>query len=478
MILKKIAFLVITIYFSLVNCFGQDWLPFNDTLIYFYRASDTGDYFTLRTKQKTVTGAETKIHFVDNYIVCDTAFAYTNPTYYAQNGSILGDSMVVVEDTIWIDNAVRFVNNMTLGETLPFSSIESTEITYVNKVDTIIFDMPDSVKYYHISDGTRLIQSKNFGLIHYPKQNLEPFIYYELVGIDHYVGLNFDHHNEIFNFEIGDQFFYRNSFYSGMYDLYETFYTKMVVLDKYILDGKFYYDVTINGGHHYGYPLSIVGNTPYDYPGERVRFGRGCEGQSSYSYPNVMEDGNVYRANLGHGYSISPETGNIVQVIGYKDIADEYRTMSVKVDLSTYNHYVFYPPDHDLLKIADNGTYYTVIYEESFGMVFFSGNAFESSHRQVLIGTIKSGDTLGIVNASILEEQLIQLNLFPNPAKDLLYFTEQLSSIVIIDMTGKQVLFEEEIKNQLAINQLEAGTYLIFGTNLIGERKFTRFAKI
>lgn len=299
-----------------------------------------------------------------------------------------------------------------------------------------------------------------------------------MVGIDHYVGLNFDHHNEIFNFEIGDQFFYRNSFYSGIYEEYETFYTKMIVLDKYLIDSKFFYDVTINGGHHFGYPLSIVGNTPYDYPGERVRYCRGCEGQSSFSYPNVMEDGNVYRANLGHGYSISPETGNIVQVIGYKEIADDYRTLSVKVDLSTYSHYVFYPPDHDLLKIADNGTYYKVIYEESFGMVFFSGKAFESSHGQVLVGAIKSGDTLGIVNAFIPEDQLIQLILFPNPANEFLYFNEELSSLAIFDLSGKQVLFVDEITYQLAINQLEAGSYLIFGTNLIGERKFGKFAKI
>lgn len=478
---KKITFLITTIYFSLHNCYGQDWLPFNDTLIYFYRASDTGDYFTLRTKLKTVTGEETKIHFVDNYIVCDTAFAYTNPTYYAKNGSILGDSMVVVSDTIWIDNSVRFINNMTLGETLPFSSIESTDITYVSKVDTIIFDVTDSVKYYNISDGTQLIQSKNFGLIYYPKQNLEPLIYYELVGIDHYVGLNFDHHNEIFNFEIGDQFFYTTSYYSVFYEIYESERSKMMVLDKYMIDGKFYYDVNIDGSFHSNYPNDVYGNSPYDYPGERVRYCRGCDGMNSIAYPYVMEEDNEYIGSLGHGYTTSPETGNMVQVVGYKDIVDYYTTFESgnKVELSSFSQYIFYPYSQDvLLAKSDMESSYETIYEEGYGMVRFSGTVFEMGHSKYLRGAIKSGDTLGIINASIVEDELIQLNLFPNPTKDILHFTEQFSSIVIIDMTGKQVLFEDEITYQLAINQLEAGSYLIFGTNLTGERKFGKFAKI
>lgn len=479
--MKKITLSILALYVSLFNCYGQDWRPYNDTLVYFYSASNTGDYFTLRTKLITVLGEETKIHFADNYIPCDTTLGPEGTSlYYAQNGSVLGDSLVIVNDTTWFDSFRRFVNTMSIGETLLYSSFDGTEITYLGSSDTILFDIPDSVKYYAISDGSQLIQSKSFGFIQYPKPHIDSTITYELVGIENYVGMSFDHHNEIFDFEVGDKFYYSNSFYSVFYEIWDANYSKMEVLNKYVIDGKYYYDVRIDGYLYSNYPELDFGNTSYDYPGEQVQFCRACDGISSLPFTYLISGENEYLRNIGHSYVESPETGNIIQVVGYGKIKDTYTTFGVgnKVVLNSVKQYEFYPYDEDELLNIEGFDGYEVISEEGFGMVYFNASIGEMGHYRHLIGAIKSGDTLGIVNASLYEDQMIRLNLFPNPATDLVYLGEELSSITIVDMMGKQIMYFEKSMSQIDISELETGTYIIYGTNLFGDLKLARFSKI
>jgi hypothetical protein len=478
--MKNFFISLLVLFFAEFQLYGQDWNPFNDSLVYFYQASNTGNYFTLRTKTKTISGDETKIHFVDNYIPCDTLFPDGYQLFYAKNGSILGDSMVVVADTIWLENGVRFENNMTLGETLPFSLIDGTSITYSGISDTLIFDLPDSVRYYTISDGTELIQSKNFGIIHFPKQNSDLFISYKLVGIENSVGLNFDHHNEIFDFEVGDKFFYRNSYYSVFYEIWDSYNSKMTVLDKYEIDGKFYYNVYIDGEYISNYPATVFGNTAYDYPGEQVKYCRGCDGISNTAFEYVLGDDNEYLVNVGHNYITSPEIEeNVLQVVGFGAIEDGYTTFNSSEGFGTSPlpslHFDYYPYDQDQLLGIFSSDAYSIIYEEGFGLVFLNATNFESGHYRELSGAIKSGDTLGIINLDIEEEKMQDLNLFPNPASDILNFDQPLSDIKITDVSGKQVLFVGTTSNQINISDLEAGTYYISGVTLVGDLRTKRF---
>jgi hypothetical protein len=441
--MKNVIISLLVLFFAGFQLHGQDWNPFNDSLVYFYQASNTGNYFTLRTKTKTISGDETKIHFVDNYIPCDTLFPDGLQLYYAKNGSILGDSMMIVADTIWLENGVRFENNMTLGETLPFSLIDGTSITYSEISDTLIFDLPDSVKYYSISDGTELIQSKNFGIIHFPKQNSDLSISYKLVGIENSVGLNFNHHNEIFDFEIGDKFFYRNAYYSVFFEIWDSYNSKMTVINKYEIDNKYYYEVVVDGDYISNYPATVFGNTTYDYPGEQVKYCRGCDGISNMAFEYVLGDDNEYLVNIGHNYITSPEIEeNVLQVVGFGSVKDEYTTFNSSAGFGMYSlHFDYYPFDEDQLLRRISYDSYGLIYEEGFGLVYLDAINFESGHHRELSGAIKSGDTLGIINLGIEEEKLQSFNLYPNPALDIINFDQPLSDIKITDVSGKQVLF-------------------------------------
>jgi hypothetical protein len=480
--MKYLTLLILALLSTISKVHGQDWKPYNDTLIYYYQASNTGDYFTLRTETKTVIGDETHIQFVDNIIPCDTiAHPDGHQLYYDHNGSVLGDSMVVLEDNIWIDNTVQFTTNMTLGDTLPFSITAGTEITYLSAVDTIIFDTPDSVKYYVISDGTQLIQSKNFGLIHYPKQNSDSLITYELVGIENIVGLSFDHHNEIFDFEIGDKFYYYNSYFSVFFDVWGSNYSTMRILDKHEIDGRYYYNVNIDGNYIADYPRTYGEDPPFDHPGETVQYCRGCDGISSIAFPQVMQENNEYFSGirLGHNYTLSPESGNILQVVGFGSVEDSYTTLGFtgSVDWNTTKHYNFYPSDEAELLKRISGDYYHVVYEEGLGMVFFDGSGFEDGHTRKLKGAIKSGDTLGVVDLSIIEQELNDFNLYPNPSEGSVSFDQDLSQIKVFDLLGNQVLFIEETCSLIDLGHLESGNYLIVGISISGVLKSARIVK-
>jgi hypothetical protein len=82
---------------------------------------------------------------------------------------------------------------------------------------------------------------------------------------------------------------------------------------------------------------------------------------------------------------------------------------------------------------------------------------------------------LGIINLDIEEEKMQDLNLFPNPASDILNFDQPLSDIKITDVSGKQVLFVGTTSNQINISDLEAGTYYISGVTLVGDLRTKRF---
>ena len=466
--------------FTILNALGQDWQFYNSDRVYFFQASNTDDYFTLRTKSLNLMGDTTIIHFVDNYIPCDTSFTDDGqPLFYAQNGSVLGDSLLIVGDSVRLDHFVHFFNNMELGDTLPFSYFDNTEITFTSISDSLVFDTEDSVKYYHISDGTQLIQSKNFGVLHYPKQHMDSLIHYTLVGIENLGGTQFDHHNTFFDFEVGDKFYYHNSYYSVFYEIWDSYYSQMTILNKNEVDGRYYYDCYIDGHFIVNYP-NIFGGLAYDYPGENVPICRGCEGISNVAFNIVLDEANAFIFEVGQRYVVSPETGEIMQVVGHSNVRDTYTTFGSgeKVPYDSELFYGFYPYDSDEFYQIDlfDGNY-EILYEKGLGMVSLKASNFESSHRRRLLGAVKSGDTLGVIDLGIKDYLSQNINLYPNPTTEWINFNEELSSVMVMDLTGKKVALFPELTDRISVSHLPAGIYMIEAVNKEGIRVFSRFVK-
>ncbi len=66
-------------------------------------------------------------------------------------------------------------------------------------------------------------------------------------------------------------------------------------------------------------------------------------------------------------------------------------------------------------------------------------------------------------NTSLSENELFKLNLYPNPAQDILFIEseELIKSIKIVDLAGKIVTIKNNSKSKLNINQLKSGLYVI-----------------
>jgi hypothetical protein len=464
---------------------AQNWSVFNDTLTYYYQASNTGEYFTLRTDSLEMGIADTSIFFVDNYIPNDTVDLDEDEEYYSYNGSILGESVKFGFDTLYIGIDNRLYRSMLLGETRLFSASDSRFITYSSTTDTILFEIEDSVRYYTISDGSRIILSKSFGLLEYPKQNSDLAIYYSLVGIEGIVGLSFDHHNQFFDFEIGDVFMYLENyrFYVGdsEFDEYTT-KNSVYILDKFLIDGHYHYQVNSYGGDYLIYPPLFEDNPLFDHPGEQVIY---CRANDVYSYvvddpydDFLIDDEKFTEDHLGHHYEITTE-GNLVQIVGAKNLA-EYETFKVNYD------------DYDMYSMISEGLRYNelvdnvfeldypqtfAVYEEGYGITYFFWSGGFSNHlSKSLYAAIKSGDTLGTIDLSIPEQNMASLNFYPNPTTNAVYLESHLSDIIIFNSTG-QMMVSEGDGSEINVSILPAGTYLLRGTDNFGILRYGKFVK-
>ncbi len=67
-------------------------------------------------------------------------------------------------------------------------------------------------------------------------------------------------------------------------------------------------------------------------------------------------------------------------------------------------------------------------------------------------------------SAAVADNEIMSFSLYPNPAKETLFINSShtVSSIVIFDITGKQVLQLAELtNNQVNISNLNPGVYMV-----------------
>ncbi|WP_418251505.1 T9SS type A sorting domain-containing protein [Flavobacterium covae] len=67
--------------------------------------------------------------------------------------------------------------------------------------------------------------------------------------------------------------------------------------------------------------------------------------------------------------------------------------------------------------------------------------------------------------------------LYPNPVKEVLYFSEDLENITIYNGEGKLVLKNEQNMNTMNLSDLPKGIYLLSGENKTGYKVFKKIVK-
>lgn len=471
--------LVIAIFISLFT-YSQDWQIYISSRVYFYHSSETGDDYTIRADSLTISDLDSVFYFHDNFVPTDSTGSRL--LYNINHGSLWGDSLKINGDSLQYGDGLLFLNNQEIGNTWLYNEALGIEITYTGTTDSLVFDELDSVRYYKLSDGSEIIQSKAFGMLKFPCI-YQLVISYQLVGIEHEVGLNFNHHNEIYDFEIGDRFVYRVGFgnwMDGDTHIYNS-YRWMTVVNKFEIDGLNYYSISTYAGDLYYeiYPVIYEDATLYNYPGEQVDYCITPDLYYDYWMNAILLAGEKYWEVLGHNYMTSEE-GKLVHLVGSDSASfNPYHTFggtSLTGSTSGLSYESFDGGELNI-RMQPNVSYAT--YEAGFGLTHFDWSGFESHLRKDLIGAIKSGDTLGYYFELGLQETVVQnFIIYPNPSANILYFDISLGSKKIYSLDGKCVMLEEPITNDMYIESLSPGTYILRGSDIFGNlfrSEFTKF---
>jgi hypothetical protein len=96
-------------------------------------------------------------------------------------------------------------------------------------------------------------------------------------------------------------------------------------------------------------------------------------------------------------------------------------------------------------------------------------------------GVIAKYDPTGCMGPyALLNEETVlsDLLIYPNPSTGAVYFKENLLSITLFDLSGKQVFYMENVSGHIDISALRSGMYIINATNLDGDQKIGRLVNL
>ena len=101
-----------------------------------------------------------------------------------------------------------------------------------------------------------------------------------------------------------------------------------------------------------------------------------------------------------------------------------------------------------------------------------------------VIGITNNSNTTSLyrlnLNSSTLANQEITksvIKIYPKPTKSILYFSQELSEIKVVDMLGKQVYSKKEKTQNICVEKIPNGTYLIIAKNKMGGDFSEKFIK-
>ncbi|WP_374445839.1 T9SS type A sorting domain-containing protein [Epilithonimonas sp.] len=109
-----------------------------------------------------------------------------------------------------------------------------------------------------------------------------------------------------------------------------------------------------------------------------------------------------------------------------------------------------------------------------------NGYGFTGYVAAVYAGNIESERipfTVNGVALSVNDIKSTTLNIFPNPAKDFLNFSQEISNIKITDLFGKVVQQISNSEKSINVSKLAKGTYIISATTQTGEIIKKKFIK-
>lgn len=462
-------FFTISLFVNSLICSAQNWnlIQLNDKHHFFKEGGEIPKH-TMFVDSFHVSGSDTTFYLNRFFLPCDTCsedgYFLDNQPGFLQceiHKKASGMQVLMNPDTYFIQVTG------TVGDTWWFDNVQ-TQQAEVKALETKqVFGETDSVMTIAI-DGTNQIElSKNHGVLKY--------FDYTIGGLEYaQKGEWIPGFNEIYDFQVGDVFFYETSnleFNAGECD--RNIYLKQTIKEINRNGDTLWIKLDNKKRHPQSYTCPEIENF------ESIKILINDKHLSnSYHNEKVMINSNDYFPGNGNtkagGYFINTrvmyddhlnpnllvENRKIVKSIGYTIEDSIYPFTEILPGLfKLYTDYSHIPYN------------WKKLYVEGLGKTLDSYSQFESGHLQSLLGFVKNGDTTGVVypDSYMLDfpedkTDILKPEVYPNPSHG--NFSVDLEKpefeVNIYAVNGKLMdSFTANSNKVYPLNYLENGLYLV-----------------
>ncbi len=470
---KQLFTFVFLALFAHVYC--QNWQPLTRSDIFHFKHKDS-PFITQSVWVNNFTATNQGdttfyLNLIANHFL--NPLSPTSPNYQCMEGlayhlpHFLQKEAVKQADSTWVFQSPTmsyfFKPFAQLNDSWLFEANNNVTATVV-AIDTLqLIGQSDSVKKIFLSTGDSIFLSKNFGLLRFP--TFDSTLYVEWAGIQtRSLGDTIFHYKEIFDFEVGDVFYYNaymgmgggtgfpGSFYTNIYQkIKATVTNKVSSLNN--LQYDFHCNIQTKIGQTGPYTFSVIDTTLFFYAGNTRAYN---------SYPRqyttawggyaLLEWDSTFSClskSFPYGF-IHPVVGMGADTIWGGNCFESVLKSSMKY-----------------------GKGLGLLHSRQFNFSF-GPNLMGSQSDTSLVGYIKNGISVGTIYpdwqfTGVEKGNISHLYFSPNPVKDELYFwvegENDLHSLRIWDMQGQEMIAETPLLNStthiLRVQDWAKGLYFV-----------------
>jgi hypothetical protein len=278
-----------------------------------------------------------------------------------------------------------------------------------------------------------------------------------------YQSLQYD---DIFDFNVGDQFYYNEDQYSahGIYNcgyIWNTMRFRNKILSK-----------------------QTIGTDTIQYHVENSIYVNRCITRTDtfiHVYTsNPLQPYNARQGYLSNSYINSSSSSYYLTAREYS-IHSNLKYIGYFFELSVGSYDVAHFTSSDTINyipVEFGGC--SSLYKRGLGALSTTHEGFEHSYRTQLIGYIKGTDTVGItpdiVITSLKDTDLPtpEITIFPNPTHSTLYFSQNISGVILVYNNLGQILYQQKLEEatEIDLTHLPVGQYWIqWDDNQVIQRK-------
>ena len=226
----KNLFTFLIFFLTMIGANAQNWsiFPVGDTLNYM-TPDDEYVSTTIWVDSIEVNGVDTTYYmnrFIERCDSCDLSFGQSS--YLINQSSFLGKRIIRSADKYRFgpDASLVLLPHKPINNPWLYDTLHQLTAKIIQKVAESTFGKVDSVLMIQLSNRDTIVLSQQFGIKQYNK--LHDSLKLDLVGIENQgMGLQTLGVRDIYNFEVGDVFFYMYSYQQwpgdGMYMHFEDF---------------------------------------------------------------------------------------------------------------------------------------------------------------------------------------------------------------------------------------------------------------